>query len=220
MAVDSLPDLSKYTDFAKNLETKYKNKYAYRIGGKDDAVYKSLAQVIKDESAQTLLKSKRTKTVTTVKTLTGGSDPSGTQKIDAAKSRLNFVKEAVTSLKNAPADSEASQMSNAAYQLVKEVSAAVEQYLEGRYDGAASSGDAEFINKAKALIRQLTYISNTQKGRLAANGRIFDAGVNGVKQLAKTIANNLETISLIPPSAGASASTAATSSGGGVDITV
>lgn len=218
MAFDPLPDLSKYTDFAKDMESKYQNKYAYRIGGKDDDIYKSLTKAIKDESQQGILKSKRTKTVAAVKVLNAGG--SAVQDIDAAKERIKFVKEALTALKKVTTSGDATSVASAVKTLSRELSDAAEQYLQGRYDGAPNTSDASFINQVKDLQKQLTNIGDTQKNRLAGENKFFDSGLASAKLSFKKLTNTLSTISLLPAPIAATTGGGGADTGDGVDITV
>ena len=222
MAIDSLPDLTKYNDFANDMANQYKNKYAYRIAGKDDSFYRSLANAIETEGTQNALKSRRTQTVTTVNQLTAlGDGTSGTQYIDAAKERIKFIKDAVAALRNVATTSNPSLVASAVNEASKELSISVDQYLKGRYAGASNSGDAEFLESARQLQQQITYMANTQKGRLAGEGTFFNSGLSSTKVYMKKIGDAIETIKLLPPTfVSTTTTTTSSTTTSSVDITV
>lgn len=221
MAIDSLPDLSKYTDFATDMANDYKNRYAYRIAGRDDSFYRSLASAIDNEGTQTALKSRRTATVNTVNTLTAlGAGTSGTQYVDAAKERLKFVKDAVAALRNITTTGKPAMISSAVNEASKELSISVEQYLKGRYGGASNGSDSEFLETARQLQQQISYLANTQKGRLAAEGTFFNSGLSSSKTFLKKAADMMETIKLLPSTFTSTTTTTNSTAPDTVDITV
>lgn len=221
MAIDSLPDLTKYTDFANDMANQYKTKYAYRIAGKDDSFYRSLASAIDTEGTQTALKSRRTQTLTNVNRLTAlGDGTSGTQYIDASKERIKFIKDAVAALRNVATTSNPSLVASAVNEASKELSISVEQYLKGRYAGASNASDSEFLENARQLQQQLTYMASTQKGRLAGEGTFFNSGLSSTKAHLKKVGEMIENIKLLPPTFVSTTSTSTTTSSSTVDITV
>ena len=217
VANDQLPDLSKYTDFLKNLQRDFDAKYKNLIGGKTDPIFQNLASVIKDPARLSTLKSARTKTAETLKVLSAAGDGmSGQQRVDSAKARIAFIKETIAAIKDASIDKPVSKeataeekktsgsskpvlMASTAKILIDEISGAVNQYFTGRYNGAGSSGDDVFAKSVRDLLTPFTNIVYTQKNRLAAAGTGFDKNIYNSLQLLKKIEDKLQSIPVTLP---------------------
>ena len=230
VTTDKLPDLSKYTDFLNDLKRDFDAKYKFRIGGKDDAIFRALASINTDPARLSQIKSFRTRAVEKLRILgAAGAAMSGQQRVESAIARISASKEAFAVVKDAMANKDskvkAATIASTANIVITEIGDAVNQYFTGRYNGAGGGGDVAFAKSVRDLLTPLTSAIYTLKNKMAGEGTTFDKGVYKSLQLLKKISAQLQSMPVTLPngSGGGSSSSIAptvTSPDGGLDITV
>lgn len=197
---DKLPDLSKYTTFLNDMKREFEAKYKFRIGGKDDAIFRNMASVINDPSKLALIKSQRTKTVERVNLLSAaGSGMSGVQRTEAAVTRLGFVKSALSALKSVSNTAKPAVLASTVNVMINEISDAVNQYFTGRYNGADSSGDAAFAQAVRDLLTPYNGLVNSVKNRLAGERVTFNKANYDSMTMLKKITDRIQSMPVALP---------------------
>jgi len=226
-------DLSKYTSFLSDMKSKYASSTGkYKINGKSDKLYESLATAVDDETRQTSLKTKRTKAL---QSLAAIGDSSVDQKVNATRSRIKYIKETLPILSSISTTGDSKKVAAAVKQYSTELMASLRIYKEAREDGASGNFDAEVINNAKELSKKLTYLMGVEKARIAAaSGKVFDASISSAKMSLSKISDLIRDIGklgnpnagkITQPSSGSTGSTDGTggdgtTDGGGIDVIV
>lgn len=189
----------------------FQAKYKFRVGGIEDALLRSVGSLLKgDETAFRMLKSSRTNEFHRIKALETSEPDPNLRLAAAAKEKLSFLQKSAQLIGKASLDNTAKAKTMAPI-LSKTASELKTMILDYTANTADSPEDqAAFLNKAQALVDKLQRVVLQQKGKLRAEGQIYNASmVAAVRHLAEAEA-------AISTHLGGGAMVA----GGGVDITV
>ena len=199
------------TDVFANFQSRYK----YRILGAADATYERVARSLGDTNdiLSKRLKSSRTAMTIQVNQIRASGDPADTISKRVGQTQLNFIRTATNSLFTVRDKATASNITNAVQLVTNELESAINEYISSTDRTAAE--DAQFQSNLTYTIDRLNRIATTQKGRLAAEGVVFN---RPLYQTIEKLARLRDTAAALPPAAAPAA--AAASSDGGVDITV
>lgn len=193
----------------------FQSRYKYRILGAADATYERVARSLGDSNdlLSKRLKSARTTMTIQVNQIRASGDPAATISKRVGQTQLNFIRTAGNSLFAVRDKATASSITSSVQLLTNELETAMNEYLSST-DRTATE-DAQFQSNLTYTIDRLNRIAVQQKGRLAAEGVVFN---RPLYQSIEKLARLRDTAAALPPAAAPAA--AATPADGGLDITV
>lgn len=147
--------------------------YRYKIGGTYNASYANVARAVGNEDVEKRLKSRLTSnTIQIANIKNSGADADSINK-QVGQTRLTYLRTASQELYNVRSNSESLSGFRAAINsMSKDLETAINEYTSSTTRTAAE--DAKFKENADYILRKLTAMYTTIKGRSAAAGTRFD----------------------------------------------
>lgn len=174
----------------------FRERYKYRILGKQDAVFEDIARSLPgaDKSLFDSLKSKRTRSMREAKTIGLSGYDANAEKEKLALNRLKFVKDALKLVFDNRQESSSKPMAKALRALSRELDTALDEYV-------ASKGGAENVSASDSTIidirnmhRKLERLEEFDKIRLRQDSQFFNRDHFRAGKRLEEIQNTLDLI--------------------------
>jgi hypothetical protein len=162
-------------------------KYKYKILGKTDLLYQSIAPIIQDKTDQAGLKSRRTRMAAEIAALETSEPDENTRKRLTAEKQLAFAEYALRLVKKVEKTGGAQGVATALQNITTSIKNSISLYVEGRggsenIDTANNTADQSFMEKAQTLNDGIEKMMKRSKNRLLDEKVFFSTTLNAAKK--------------------------------------